>query len=200
MNNKLKMAAGAAGIIAIMAVGGTAAYFAASSWLQNQASVGENTIALTEDFKTPDEMHKGDNKYKKTVQVTNTGTVPCYVRVYADFSDSKIKEASSISSDGGKIYYPASENKKHPDEGWLPEGWRYEQMGQDDGYYYYITPIQPGDKTSPLFTNIDTKFEDEKDVSQYDVIVYAESVQTVKHDGTQAADYNDAWTSFLDRK
>ena len=54
---------------------------------------GANEITITEEYDPPDEIVPGeDTAFAKRVQVENTGTVPCYVRVRLEYSDSGMKE------------------------------------------------------------------------------------------------------------
>lgn len=191
--------------VALVGIGGTWAYFIHMQSLQNAFSVGTNTITVTEEFEPPKEMETGENVFKKKVQIENTGTVPCFVRAFVDFSDSGITNISQISPDGTN-YYPASEYTKH-----LPEGWVYipeeENSGSSNsllgGYYYYTEIVDPGRKTVPLFEKVKTHFDTVDQIVDYDMIVYSESVQVLDMEGSgfDGSDaYQNAWTEFLERR
>lgn len=64
----------------------------------------------------PKEMQQGENIYKKRVAVKNTGTVPCYVRVYAGFSDSAVEDVSQLYNRNG--WFDAASYQDS-----LPDGW-----------------------------------------------------------------------------
>lgn len=61
-------------------------------------------------------MQQGENIYKKRVAVKNTGTVPCYVRVYAGFSDSAVEDVSQLYNRNG--WFDAGILSGQP-SGWL---------------------------------------------------------------------------------
>ena len=182
-------------------VGSTAAYFRHAQTVNNVLSVGENTIEIAEDYAPPKEMQPGENEYKKKVTVKNTGTVPCYVRVYAGFSDSAVENVSQLYNQNG--WFDAT---SYPDN--LPNGWAFvtpadDAVVGDSGYYYYTEPLQPGKSTAPLFEKVKTTFAKAEDVQDYEIFVYAESVQTRDKDGMEfsgAEPWKDAWTEFLERK
>ena len=82
-----------------------------------------------------------------------------------------------------------------------PNHWVY--IPEDDsensdigGYYYYTEQLKAGEETPPLFTYVKTDNQGEE-VQQYDVIVYAESVQTVTKNGSNENDYTAVWKEFL---
>ena len=70
------------------------------------------------------------------------------------------------------------------------------------GYFYYTKSIIPGESTKALMDTITTWFADENDVRDYELIVYAESVQTADKDGVSFSDvdYQKAWIEYLTRK
>lgn len=190
----------AAGFFLLISISGAYAYFCYWKSLKNQFSVGENSIRIDEDYQPPKELEVGDNEYKKCVKVANTGTVPCYVRVFADFSDSDIKALSCISADGGG-WYPASDYPEH-----LPQGWEYlsrEGEGEFGDYYYYTEELKPGEVTNALFDSIRTTIADAGQIKDYELIVYAESVQVLDKDGGEfpaSEAWKQAWEEFLGRR
>lgn len=200
MNKEVKRSLIAIIAVALVGIGGTWAYFTHMQSLRNVFSVGTNTITITEEFEPPKEMETGENVFKKKVQVENTGTVPCFVRVFVDFSDSSVTDMSQISPDGS-AYYPAAEYTEH-----LPDGWVYiseEENGSLGGYYYYTEMIDPGKKTIPLFEKVKTHFDTEEQIVDYDIIVYSESVQVLDMEGSDFSGsnaYKDAWTEFMERR
>ena len=141
----------------------------------------------------------------KVVTVKNEGTADQFVRVYLDFSDSRIRDKSRI------LY---SENQQ---EGvtWdaflanLPEGWAYVAETDSDGallggYFYYTKALKPGETTPPLIQGVKTAQETNTDnITDFDIVVYSESVQTTEIyadiPATPDSSWNwrAAWTSFL---
>ena len=133
---------------------------------------------------------------EKVVSVKNTGSVPCFVRVFLDLSDSRFSDGKVKLSANGTDYDSADEFHSH-----LPEDWVYisDQHNALDGYYYYTKALNPGGETTPLLSSVKTDFESVYDIADFDILVYSESVQTVEIDtnGTVYSNYADAWRSFL---
>ena len=200
MNKEMKRSLAAVLAVAVIGIGGTYAYFTYMQSLKNSFTIGTNTITVTEDFEPPKEMEPGENVFKKKVQVENTGTVPCFVRVFMDFSDSSIADISQISPDGTD-YYAAAEYADH-----LPDGWVYVLEEEDDslgGYYYYTEIVEPGKQTEPLLEKVKTHFDTADQIIDYDIIVYSESVQALDKDGAEFEGndaYRTAWTEFVERR
>jgi len=120
------------------------AYFRATDSITNVVTIGNNEI----------EIQGGNTPY-----VANTGTVSCYVRVFAK---------------------PASSDMAEP--AWNTEAWSEPDA---DGYRYYETPLAPeneennADITPLLFTS------DIPDGTE--MIIYAESIQSVGFDSAEQA-------------
>ncbi len=187
-------------ITAVFCLSGfTTAYLIYGRDLGNAFTVGENTIDIAEDYQPPKELGMGENIFRKRIRVENTGSIPCFVRVFAGFSDSSIRDISEISPDG-KVWYPAEDYRYN-----LPSGWEY--IEEDDElpgpYYYYTRALGPGEKTSLLFDSVKTVIEDPGQMKDYEIIVYAESVQTFDKDGNEfdgSQAWKDAWREFLSRR
>lgn len=199
MKSKKSMLIGCLCVL-FLSVGTTAAYFTYWQRINNQMTVGESTIEIEEDYKPPKELETGENVFKKTVQVKNTGGVPCFVRVYADFSDSTVKELASLTADGNE-WFPASEYEKH-----LPDGWKYIDETDDPllgGYFYWMEPLEPHNSTDPLFEKVKITFENSDQITDFDIIVYGECVQTLDMEGEEFSGsdaWEQAWTEFLERR
>lgn len=188
------------GSAVLLGVGGTWAYFSYGRIADNAFQVGKNEIKIQEDYEPPKELTVGENLFRKRVQVKNTGTVSCFVRIFADFSDYIVKERSQISPDGTE-YYPAKEYAEH-----LPEPWVYIAPEEDEllgGFYYYAVPLAKKETTIPLFEKVKCSFQDAEEVREFDIIVSAESVQIYDKDGVvlDGADgYRAAWQEYLERR
>ncbi len=215
MKRKHWLIAGAAAAVVLAAAGITLAYLiSAPNGTLNEIPIGHNEVEIEEEFLPPPEQTENTaTVYQKTVSVKNTGDTPCYVRVFADFSSSSVRSISSFSYDGGISYYSAElqmadsyfikevSSGANPNTGWvyLPEG----GSAALGGYYYYTRPLAVGESTPPLFTHVKTDYSlnPGQKTEQYDLIVYAESVQTVTRDGnadTTGADrYRAVWQEFL---
>lgn len=199
MGNVKKILIAAAAVL-LLTAGGTMAYFTYQQHLGNTFSVGENRVEITEEYEPPKESGIGDNIYKKKVQVKNTGSAPCFVRVIAEFSDSQVRDKSFLSPDG-ESFYSASGYAGH-----LPDSWAYIPLGEDGllgGYYYFTEPVAPGRSTTALFEAVNSHFDTQEEIKDYEIIIYAESVQTRDRFGaefTGAGAYRQAWTEFLERR
>lgn len=185
--------------VLVLSIGGTLAYFTYLDRLKNQFTVGHSSITIEEEFKPPKELEAGKNIFKKRVQIKNDGTVPCFIRVYTDFSSSKIKKLASISPDGID-FIPAESYQDH-----LPEGWEYIEETDTllGGYYYWTMPVEVGDVTAPLFDTVKVTFENVDQVKDFDIILYSECVQVLDKDGAEfpgAEPWKQAWTEFLERR
>lgn len=139
-------------------VGTLYAYFKVSDTLTNKFTFGNNTIEIIEEFEVPQDPQPGSSFTKKPT-VKNTGTVPCYVRMLVEFSDNR-------AADDSRIDFNTMD--------WTEK--------QTDGYYYYKNVLTVGATTKPLFTTV--TFDSDAnvdDIQDFDIIVYAESVQSENH-------------------
>ena len=191
-------------LICIVIAGGTLgviAYLTDSEAGVNILSVGYNEIEIVEEFPTP-EVTQGVNVYKKSVAVQNTGNTPTYVRVFLDFSDSRVADISEFSPDG-TTFYAVSNYASH-----LPTGWVFVPETASDGaliggFYYYTNVLEPGETTPKLIHTVKTTFADENDVVAFDIHVLAESVQTLDRDGQEfggSSPWRSAWVEFAEDK
>ena len=166
-------------LMAVASFGVTYAYLTASDSKVNEFKVGENDIQIEETFEAPEKLTP-DTNIKKEPRVYNTGELPCYVRMRADFSDSNAEKFCTVNYNEDK---------------WTEK--------QADGYYYYKEILMPGKKTEPLFTTVhineyvDGKKIEEKDMIDFDIIIYAESrhAESLQNDAdsTEADYYITVW-------
>ena len=155
----IAIALNAAIICAVVISGGTTAYLMCKDSALNIFPVGSQVSAIDESWDPPETMTAG-KKYTKKVCVKNTGTVDCYVRVFAEPEDAGMSNSVSID--------------------WNTDNWTEKQS---DGYYYYKSVLSPGEKTKPLFTTISAT----KDLKEFDMIVYEETVQAAGSQSPQEA-------------
>lgn len=175
----------------------------------NEFKIGEDKAEVTEAFTEPPEMHMTDT-FEKVVSVQNTGTSEEFVRVYLDFSDSRVR-------DKAKIVY--TKNGVSQEADWsgflndLPDDWHYVSETDTDGallggYFYYGKILEAGETTPPLMNGVKTDFTsydgdtNADNISDFDIVVYSESVQTAEINSAGRV-YTDnewrlAWLSFLD--
>lgn len=201
---------GVLGIVAIcllivLGTVGTLAYLSYKDKLvTNKFTFGNVDVTIVEDFQKPNSLVVGDNIYKKTVTLKNTGTVNDYSRINVRFSDTNVEEISYLSADG-TTWYKASEYKDH-----LPANWVYKSNGPLSGYYYYTKSLAPGESSTPLFTHVKTVFiKKTADTNTtinytprpYDIYLQSEAVQQYKLDGSEPhTSYETAWVEFLAKK
>ena len=111
------------------------AYFTDSDYVTNSFTVGNNTIAFSQ-----------DSEGRGIVQ--NTGTVPCFIRVFAALENGPAIDSYINKGDGNT------------------------QWTQYGDYYYYNSPVAADTATEALFKqSVPGASEDNK------LIVYAESIQ-----------------------
>ena len=213
--------------VLLLTVGVLIAYFTDEEQAQNAISIGHNTITPVEEFVPPDELVEGVNTYKKDVAIMNEGdSVACYVRVAVEFSDDDIAKVSGYTADE-TVYYSCMTGgiesittaDGREDDGTLgvtginkdayinhlPSDWVY--IAPDDandsdlgGDYYYTKGLAPGETTESLFKKVTTYFKSKDDIKDYDIYVYAESVQDANSHGesfTGENTWKQAWKEFL---
>lgn len=148
--------------------GATYAYLISDDTEINAFTVGETVIEVKEEYTPPDKLTPGDPIPKKP-WVENTGNLPCFVRMRADFSDSRAEAFCE------KLDINTTD-------------WYYDSA---DGYYYYKKLLNKGEKTSALFTKVQIKSDtNQEDIIDFDVLVYAEARQQGEY---PASDWKTAW-------
>ena len=203
----------AAAAIAFAGGFGTYAYLTDMGQLTNEFTVGRNNIDIQEEYEPPPELTEGDNIFKKEVRIENNGNIDCYIRVFADFSDSEVKKKAYLSPELLKDpedigWVEASKYRQflmdHPDYQWvyIP----LEENSLLGGYYYYEKPVAPGEMTDYLIRSVRVDFEKEQSVQDFDIIISAESVQVIDKDGNEFKDeenhpaWEKCWTEFMERR
>ena len=194
----------------ILLVGlGVSAYFTDDNTKDNTVTPADNNVEVSEDYIPPTEQIVGDNIYEKKVAIVNESNTPCYIRVYMDFSDSKVRNRSCLSNDPNKSaesFYSAK--RETTGETYIAKlskvapNWAFVPDSDDSplaGYYYYTKLVPVGQSTEPLFTYVNTYNETNDDIQQYDIIVYSESIQKSDMDGKEYNGYAEAWRDFLSK-
>ena len=205
---KNRKIAGAAGLAAIMLVGGTFAYFNQTMKVENPFDTGKYDTTVTEDFKPKDgENWEPGAEVNKDVTVKNTGDYDVLVRVKFDEkwvnkdTDQTVKENTGmddttsqdnaadglVEKDGSVV--AKTLNKDH---------WAYNKT---DGYWYYKSNLAAGTDTGTFLDAV--KLLEDADMGNYIVTNYyttaadkpAEDVigddpatQWVAYDGTMPED------------
>ena len=158
-------------MIAILAVGGSLAYFTDKEEATNTFTVGNVNITLTEPNwegegkEDAPEVYPGEALAKDPI-VTNVGSNPCFVRVQVTGLDC-LNEVGA-----GDIVYRTDGVIGKLGDGWVDGG---------DGYFYYATVMEKNAVTDALFDHIvipaDLENLTENAAESYDVDVKAEAVQ-----------------------
>lgn len=164
---KILALASAVCVVAILAIGGTLAYFTATDDATNTFTVGNVDITLTEPnwegsgSKDAPEVYPGE-PLAKDPTVTNSGANPCFVRI-------KVEGLDCLAPAGNITYRTDYVTGK------LGVDW----VLHTDGYFYYNKVLAVGDTTDALFDQIviptDLKNGDAK--TEFNVVVTAEAVQ-----------------------
>lgn len=159
---KTSLAVLVCGVCLLLLTGGICAYLISTANQANLFTVGENVTQIEEVFEPPETIEAGQS-YEKKVMVRNVRNVPCYVRVFAEFSDPEQADAMRLDFN--------------------TTDWTVKQT---DGYYYYKKILPVGEATAPLFEEIYA----EKDSAKLELIVYSESVQAEGSTSPQEAFQN----------
>ena len=145
-------------LLCLMLVGVTAGFLISTDSVTNRLSCGYKTAEIVENYVPLSSFAKGE-EVTKEVKVRNEGSVPCYVRVFAEISRPEAREAIDVdfsTSDWSKM---------------------------SDGYYYYSRVLNAGEESSSLFTTLTAK----ENVSDFEMICYSESVQAYGFAGAKEA-------------
>ena len=81
--------------------------------------------------------------YRKEIYAENTGTVPCYVRFFLDFSEASARDGAKLSRDG-ENYWDYASFQGIDSADWLVE----------DGWFYYRRALAPGERTGWLLKSV----------------------------------------------
>ncbi len=157
----------AVAVILSLCIGITMAYLGSFRQKTNELKVGKDTVSIKEDFSSPEVLKSTDNETHKTVTVKNTGTVDCFVRVYAEFSDNYVGDRAMVKNSNGtkndymfweefKTYLSKGTNNISPDWVFIPDN--STEDGKLKGYFYYKKVVKPNEETSALFTDFKVSF------------------------------------------
>ena len=158
-NKKLVLIGTAAvAVIAVsLTVGITLSYLGKTADKTNTIKVGYGNVEISEEFNEPSEQSMVNENIKKEIYVRNTGTVPSFARVYAEFSDSTIADKAKITytPKNGTPTTVSWANFKAAlaDEDNTVSDWVYvpemtndatpQPNGALGGYFYYTKVLQP---------------------------------------------------------
>lgn len=176
MARSKKIAGMGVAMAALLAIGGTFAYYTSTHTVDNTLETGEYGDVMTEVF-TPDSNWEPGEEVDKSVGVTNTGDYDIVVRVsmeetWIDAEGSELislgitevydassqidKEDGTVTGDGSVVYKALASS-----------GWTYNGT---DGYWYYNSILASDDSTGALLSSI-TLAED-TDMGLYTSVTY----------------------------
>lgn len=194
-------------IVIFACIGCLTAYLVWITGQPNKLKIGQGDAKIEETFNPPPKLNKGANIYQKLVTVKNTGKNLCFVRVFMDFSDSETKKSTYFFKPNDGVAIPTEAPDLNttigtwePASTWRPDNdWEYVEDGDLGGFYYYKKPVDVGFSTTPLISWVKTDFVDENKITDYQILVYSETVQIVEMNGTEYDDtnYKQAWNEFL---
>ena len=153
-NKKRVLIASAAVIVAALSltVGITLSYLGKTTDKKNTIKVGYGDVEISEKFSEPSEMGMINLDIQKEIYVQNKSTVPAFVRVYAEFSDSKIADQAKVKYKpewGSTATEYTWENFKKElaktgNERTIQSDWVYVASDTNDklnGYFYYTKAL-----------------------------------------------------------
>lgn len=168
---KIVLLALAACMVAILAVGGTLAYFTAEDDATNTFTVGNVAIDLTEPNWKESGSQDAPEVYpteplQKDPTVENTGANPCFVRISVTGWDCLINAGLSENNIIYRTDYV---------DGKLGENW----VLHTDGYFYYNKVLAAGETTDALFDQIVVPADliNGDGETEFDLVVKAYAVQ-----------------------
>ncbi len=140
----------------------------------NTLTVGEVTVKIEETFTPPKELSP-DMTFQKAPYAVNTGNLPCFVRMRADYTTVNAAEFCTLT-------------------GLDEDNW----VKASDGYYYYKHLLNPGSSTvSAPFSQVHIGDCDENLLENFDIAIYAEAVQHFDHTDDCAEDeYLTVWNHY----
>ena len=196
--------------VACFSTGLTLAYLGTAQQKKNEITVGKGDVSIDEQFSQPSELQMSNNTTQKQIKIKNTGTVPCFIRVYAEFSDSEIAAMTRVNGiESTNFEKTWSEYKTFLQNSSNSNDWQYVPENDSSGlggYFYYKHIVDPNAETTvPLITDVQYSFTSTPadsnidKIKSYEMIVYSEVVQTVDTNGTEYTDaqWNTAWRKFL---
>lgn len=189
---------GAVAAVSVLSIviGVTIAYLGDNKTKENTVTVGHGDVSIDENFDEPSEMSM-ENDITKKVQVQNTGTVPAFVRVYAEFSDSELAKHAKVKYSDTEYSWNDFKTKLDFQNPTLTSSkWRYvpeiDANGALGGYFYYTEKLNESDTTPQLFDSVtidyqkyngdalDTTDSNIDRIQPLEMIVYSELIQTVE--------------------
>ena len=142
MKKKTKRLITIVGLLLIVVVGATFAYFQTNASFVNIFNTGTYRVVTTEEFVGPENWAPGQ-EIPKTITSTNEGTIPAAVRV--SYTEQWLKEIDGVETDitnqitNGTVIINLDNTSE-----WIQEG----------NYYYYKYILNPTDTTSSFIKSV----------------------------------------------
>ena len=166
---------------------GTVAYFTAEGTAHNVVTMGSVKIQLHDETLNDDgeirdfnAVYPGDQggklgvmpatTHSKIVSVENTGTNPCWVRVHVQKYGTLADGTAYMPSDLAYVQLDLTNTEK----------WAYDE---EDNWFYYTEPLQPGETTATLFESVtfDKEMGNKYQESSVEISASAEAVQSANN-------------------
>lgn len=183
-------------VLCLSTVAMTLAYFTDNGEVDNTLSIGQIDTEIIEDFEAPKNLIDTE-QVKKIVRIRNNGPNPAYVRVFCEFSDSRVDANFDTENGFATIdYNPTSFIDEEGNEATAEGLWTEPDT---DGWRYYTVPLLPGDISDPVMTKVSIKEgAQESQLVDFEIIVVHESIQTSFSEGGQLVTktYEEAWNMY----
>lgn len=177
-------------VVLLLTTGSTIAYLhSKTDDVVNTFTIGNVTTEVDETFEETDDpwVFKKEPKVKNTGYTHEDGTATgnaCYVRVRI------------VASPEGQLELKVGDfsQKDWGDS----ELWAANWEKKEDGYYYYQSPLEVGESTSPIFDTVEVKADYRTTIEGFEVTVYQEAVQSsmTAVDGTTTTDMDKLWEVY----
>lgn len=171
LKNKPKFGIAAFVCTIIFVLASTLAWFSATDAKNNEFKTNfKFHVELVDEFKTSDTF--GPNQLvDKKVSALNSGDIDAFVRVIAFPVALKDKTPLQV-SDGVEVVFNNLDTTN----------WSY----GEDGYYYYLGKLKPGEEAPALFDGVTVKIKDEEketyNGATFNIIVKTEGVDARKNE------------------
>lgn len=186
-------------MVAILAIGGTLAYFTDVESASNQITVGDIDIALNEDFDDEDPLvpseDPANNYVKKEVDIENKGKSDAYVRLLIAYEDTQDVGAMAWMGFNTPYAMKGVQHSDTEDNYVIPSnGSDWLQIKDSNGTVYTVgyvtisTALKPGEKTPEILKGVAIKAGADNAWAQivdekYDVLVLAQGAQVIDDKG-----------------
>ena len=142
MKKKNKRLITIVGLLLIVFVGATFAYYTSNTTFENVFNSGKYKVTLTEVFESPDNWVPGET-VPKTITAKNEGTVDATVRI--SYTEQWLKEIDGVETDITSQVSPNPAIINFANQG---------DWALSNGYYYYKYILEPTDESSSFISGV----------------------------------------------